>query len=811
MSDIKFRAGQDDLTYTDQYRGTIFDLETGRLLWNAHKFNKDILNFPVDAVGTSVDQGYLLAPFHDKIVFICWLYTDAPGNPPKKGYFQIVDLEDNTILVDWTRFGGENFTIPAVSASDFIRCGRRIDDENIVFTGPYFRNGNQAAHVYVNIDGTQTITRHLVWPSNFNIDANNFTAVLYEDRLIQESGGSLALLQSSPANLNQYESWVVTSLGGTPPSAPSFYKLTGGSSSLAPFTYDGTYAYIAIGLGLGPQVTIPPYLAGFAQGFYSVIAKFQPTLTSPQNSVSFLGELLAVTQPTLGGPNTTRSSIPPINQGVENAFFYLVRGNTDYVYGYFVDANVQKIYCFNKDLEQVWVDDVSNDGHIFWLQCDDDILLYVSTSKCVVYDPSTGDVIWEKVTTQMTNFRYDNFQVGNTPLGLYGNVRAEFCGDYLALSYTSQLSVFDRFTGEHIWSNIKYGYERSQGNPGTLFHAMSGNDTILITSTLSVRNYGRGENVSWFETTDREPDYRVGGKGTVTTDGFYSGGVLYKYPQDNNYVKQMHVGLRLHTKGEEGPEHLVGVFPLSISSGAPGGGIKSGDSVLSAKLVLMFDLDWTEATLQEAKDSFDGDADEFNTDLAPEDVDAFNAWKAIYAPEDSGWDYDLVGLFYDPANWPNPIGSHATDKYKKPNHPTFSTDSQYAEESYGYKDYAGTWDGDVFSPPEHRLPFHEPVSVIKQVSSWPGSTQAAYESANWFGSEEILLKGQTRHHVIDFTDLVAQMSQATGQLTSVSARLVYNDDPSRDTIAFYPVARGTTAPPKDPIRSMRMDFEAKLN
>lgn len=76
------------------------------------------------------------------------------------------------------------------------------------------------------------------------------------------------------------------------------------------------------------------------------------------------------------------------------------------------------------------------------------------------------------------------------------------------------------------------------------------------------------------------------------------------------------------------------------------------------------------------------------------DQAAFEEWKATYAPNDSGIDYDfraayLAGVLPDESgHWP--------DTYKLPNHPTFSDESIYAEQN---PDAAGHWVGDTYIPP----------------------------------------------------------------------------------------------------------------
>lgn len=69
-------------------------------------------------------------------------------------------------------------------------------------------------------------------------------------------------------------------------------------------------------------------------------------------------------------------------------------------------------------------------------------------------------------------------------------------------------------------------------------------------------------------------------------------------------------------------------------------------------------------------------ADAFSTKLTPEEEQAFAKWKQENAPNDSGYDYDLRGEFKSGAK-KDPT-KHGPDTFKKPNHPTFSTDSRYS-------------------------------------------------------------------------------------------------------------------------------------
>ena len=87
-------------------------------------------------------------------------------------------------------------------------------------------------------------------------------------------------------------------------------------------------------------------------------------------------------------------------------------------------------------------------------------------------------------------------------------------------------------------------------------------------------------------------------------------------------------------------------------------------------------------------------ATKFNTPLAPDEERQFQQWKGKYAPRDSGEDYDLRGAFKMGLT-PDPATGHWPDTFKKPNHPTFSNESQYAQFA---PDKAGHWQGETYIP-----------------------------------------------------------------------------------------------------------------
>lgn len=68
----------------------------------------------------------------------------------------------------------------------------------------------------------------------------------------------------------------------------------------------------------------------------------------------------------------------------------------------------------------------------------------------------------------------------------------------------------------------------------------------------------------------------------------------------------------------------------------------------------------------------------YDTALSPSEEKQFESWKQQYAPNDTGADYDLRGAFKAGVK-PDGDRGHFPDTFKKPNHPTFSVESQYSK------------------------------------------------------------------------------------------------------------------------------------
>lgn len=98
----------------------------------------------------------------------------------------------------------------------------------------------------------------------------------------------------------------------------------------------------------------------------------------------------------------------------------------------------------------------------------------------------------------------------------------------------------------------------------------------------------------------------------------------------------------------------------------------------------------------------------YDTKLSPIEEQQFQEWKQQYAPNDSGGDYDLRGAFKAGLR-PDPKTGHWPDTFKKPNHPTFSNESQYARGEDAIN--AGRWEGGKFIAPSGTDPLTEITSA----------------------------------------------------------------------------------------------------
>jgi hypothetical protein len=93
---------------------------------------------------------------------------------------------------------------------------------------------------------------------------------------------------------------------------------------------------------------------------------------------------------------------------------------------------------------------------------------------------------------------------------------------------------------------------------------------------------------------------------------------------------------------------------------------------------------------------------QYNTVLSPAEEKKFQAWAKASGRERDTYDYDLRGAWKSDAKAAG--NGHLPDTWKKPNHPTFSVESQYSDD----KTRGGEWvdlGGDkwAYKPSEQNL------------------------------------------------------------------------------------------------------------
>ena len=97
---------------------------------------------------------------------------------------------------------------------------------------------------------------------------------------------------------------------------------------------------------------------------------------------------------------------------------------------------------------------------------------------------------------------------------------------------------------------------------------------------------------------------------------------------------------------------------------------------------------------------------EFDTKLSGNEENSYQLWKQSLPQQlQSEADYDLRGYYQEHGT--EDTDGHLTDKYKKPNHPTFSVESKYYKKDM----WAGKWDEDG----NFKIPLDTPKEKLKQL------------------------------------------------------------------------------------------------
>ena len=102
---------------------------------------------------------------------------------------------------------------------------------------------------------------------------------------------------------------------------------------------------------------------------------------------------------------------------------------------------------------------------------------------------------------------------------------------------------------------------------------------------------------------------------------------------------------------------------------------------------------------------------QYNTKLTPEEQADYNK---KFSPGDS-YDYDMQGWYKaNPGADPKGEGVHYPDTFKKPNHPTFSDQSQYHSDDTPGGHWDQLEDGSyTFAPGATNLKYHRITQIIQ--------------------------------------------------------------------------------------------------
>jgi len=103
-----------------------------------------------------------------------------------------------------------------------------------------------------------------------------------------------------------------------------------------------------------------------------------------------------------------------------------------------------------------------------------------------------------------------------------------------------------------------------------------------------------------------------------------------------------------------------------------------------------------------------------NTPIPPEQIAEYNKWLNSLPPQmdQTGRNYDLQGAYL--AGLSTAGNGHLPDTFKKPNHPTFSTESKYSGGDFGA---GGTWTQNpnktwAFTVSPDQLKISSPDSIV---------------------------------------------------------------------------------------------------
>lgn len=117
--------------------------------------------------------------------------------------------------------------------------------------------------------------------------------------------------------------------------------------------------------------------------------------------------------------------------------------------------------------------------------------------------------------------------------------------------------------------------------------------------------------------------------------------------------------------------------------------------------------------------------DKYNTPIPAAQQPAFDQWATTQQkttgkdPRGDRYDYDVNGYFLSGAPQ-DPSRGHGPDTFKKPNHPTFSDESQYN----GLDGYVGgSWTDGGYKPSVTNVQFHGPAGLQTYFKTYEPNTK----------------------------------------------------------------------------------------
>ena len=127
---------------------------------------------------------------------------------------------------------------------------------------------------------------------------------------------------------------------------------------------------------------------------------------------------------------------------------------------------------------------------------------------------------------------------------------------------------------------------------------------------------------------------------------------------------------------------------------------------------------------------FGSKATNYDTPLAPANETRFQQWRGTLSPNLRGTDdYDLRGAYL--ANAQQAANGHLTDTYKKPNHITFSNESQYSTPQAPGGEWSNTGSGWSFWASPYNVQNTQPNTLLQYFKQYEPDSQLILPSFGW--------------------------------------------------------------------------------